>query len=113
MLKNERKDYRKLIWIINHKVSAIKAWRFGLNYHYPTVLKLKISSLKRKHQEYVEKASHHHVPIISWINPTAECQRIFKLDYQEENLTNIVMNYSNDAQKLWILQMPGTSTINQ
>ena len=64
MLKNERK-ITKLIWIINLKEinKAIKAQRFSLNYHYPTVAEIK-DIVETKAPRIYEK---HRIITISYI----------------------------------------------
>ncbi|CXP31036.1 type VII secretion protein EssC [Staphylococcus aureus] len=82
-VEKREKDYKAYLDNKSKEINkAIKAQRFSLNYHYPTVAEIK-DIVETKAPRIYEKTSHHH-DFLYYKLGIANVEKSFKLDYQEE-----------------------------
>ncbi|HDA1767476.1 type VII secretion protein EssC [Staphylococcus aureus] len=99
-VEKREKDYKAYLDNKSKEINkAIKAQRFSLNYHYPTVAEIK-DIVETKAPRIYEKTSHHH-DFLHYKLGIANVEKSFKLDYQEEEFNQRRDELFDDAKELY------------
>lgn len=99
-VEKREKDYKAYLDNKSKEINkAIKAQRFSLNYHYPTVAEIK-DIVETKAPRIYEKTSHHH-DFLYYKLGIANVEKSFKLDYQEEEFNQRRDELFDDAKELY------------